>query len=68
MKNLVWWVLLVLLTYTEFTYKLPFSLMFFLCFFNKLGRLLKFGIHKLLLQFFMFEHFINVLKEERKSY
>lgn len=68
MKNLVWWVLLFLLTYIEFTYKLPFSLMFFLRFFNKLGSLLKFGIHKLLLQLFMFEHFINMLKEKRKLY
>jgi len=40
--------------------------MFLLCFFNKLGSLLEFGIHQLLLQFFMLEHFINMLKEKKR--
>lgn len=35
-------------------------------FFYQLCRLLKFGIHQLLLQFLMLEYFVNVLREKRK--
>jgi len=66
MISLFWCVDISFLTYIEFTYKLSFPLMFLLCFFNKLGSLLEFGIHQLLLQFFMLEHFINMLKEKKR--
>lgn len=44
------------------TYKLSLSLMLLISFFYQLCRLLQFGVHKLLLQFLVFEYFINVLR------
>ena len=42
--------------------------MFLICFFDQLRCLLKLGVHKLLLKFLMFEHFINVLQGDGNFY
>lgn len=49
------------------TYELSLPLVLLISILDKLCRLLEFGVHQLLLEFLVLEHFVNVLREKQSG-